>query len=167
MQRFVNLITENGGLVRRVNNSGIRPLPTEMRGKGVGENHKFASIASIEFIANPVTATNALKTVKGLDDVIRVSLLRADEILTKRPIRPSDAKPTFPNRGERERISPTRSYKEKIQPRASSSKAEQTQAAGKEGEKESGEHEVSTTPVAQQNEATRNTAEQKPKEDQM
>ena len=75
--------------MRRVNNSGIRPLPTEMRGKGVAEFHKFASIASVEFISNPPLAISATQQVRGFDDVIRISLLRADDLLLNRPPRPS------------------------------------------------------------------------------
>jgi len=89
VEKLTTLIKSGGGLVRRVNNSGIRPLPTEMRGKGVAEFHKFASIASVEFISNPPLAVSTTQQIRGLDDVIRISLLRADDLLLNRPPRPS------------------------------------------------------------------------------
>jgi ribosomal protein S6 len=91
METFAKAVKQSGGLVRRVNNAGIRPLPTEMRGKSVGERHKFANIATIEFISNPVAAQSALKQVRGLEDCVRANLLRSDDILHKRPIRPTPA----------------------------------------------------------------------------
>jgi len=89
MEKLVSIIKNGGGMVRKVNNSGVRPLPTEMRGKGVAEFHKFASIASVEFMANPQLAISATQQVRGFDDVIRLSLLRADELLMNAPPRPT------------------------------------------------------------------------------
>jgi len=93
MERFSSLLQRGGGFVRRVNNSGIRALPVAMHGKAVAEIHKFASVTSIEFAAGPVLAKSIAEQVRGFDDVIRVSLLRADETLLKSPPRPSDQPP--------------------------------------------------------------------------
>jgi ribosomal protein S6 len=100
MEKLASLIKTGGGVVRRVNNSGIRPLPTEMRGKGVAEFHKFASIASVEFVSNPPLAISATQQVRGFDDVIRISLLRADELLLSKPPRPSPRRSSTEGSGD-------------------------------------------------------------------
>ena len=81
-------ITQGGGLMRKLNNSGRRPLPTKMKAKmGLGKQ-KFANIISAEFVANPKCAVSTWHTIKAMDPVMRFTLLRADELLFARPPRP-------------------------------------------------------------------------------
>ena len=138
MEQFVRAVRDHGGVVRRVNNSGIRPLPTEMRGKSVGERHKFASITSIEFVANPKGAVSASQAVRGLDDVMRVSLLRADEILQKRPPRPIREPPKAEDRPSSSKPWQKTPYKDRFRPYkfddskpSNVSQHESTEATGK------------------------------------
>ena len=88
MENFAQMLRDSGAIVRRINNAGVRPLPIEMRGKSVGERHKFASITTVEFVSNPQVAITTTHQLRAVDDILRVSLLRADDILTKPPPRP-------------------------------------------------------------------------------
>lgn len=87
-QALKNTVNDNGGLIRKINNAGRRPLPTPFKAKmGLGKQ-KFANIVTVEFMANPKGALAAMDTVRKMDYCMRSSLLRADELLLCRPPRP-------------------------------------------------------------------------------
>ncbi|KAH9261704.1 hypothetical protein BASA81_000360 [Batrachochytrium salamandrivorans] len=90
-QVLKNTVNDNGGLVRKINNAGRRPLPTPFKAKmGLGKQ-KFANIVTVEFMANPKCALTAMDMVRKMDYCMRSSLLRADELLLCRPPRPVGA----------------------------------------------------------------------------
>lgn len=88
MNQLKTNVNSGGGLVRRVNNSGVRPLPTRMKAKSGGKRYRYAHIASMEFAANPQCAIEATTRIRNMDDVLRLTLLRADDLLLARPPRP-------------------------------------------------------------------------------
>jgi ribosomal protein S6 len=81
------LITDRGGVVRRLNNSGTRPLPMVLKGTNYGERFPFADIVSVEFMAKPSLLPDIKFALLSQPDTLRYSFLRCDETLLKPPPR--------------------------------------------------------------------------------
>lgn len=69
LKRTANTIFENGGIIRRIDNLGSRPVPYKM--KNLGSQQKEANYFVMEFIVPP-TKLSELTTIYNRDiDIIR------------------------------------------------------------------------------------------------
>jgi len=83
-------IAANGGVVRRLNNAGLRPLPYAIKAPGAAEKHLFAGFLTVEFVGRPALLPKVrAELVKTQKEVLRSTFLRADETLEAPPPRVS------------------------------------------------------------------------------
>jgi ribosomal protein S6 len=80
-------ISQHGGLVRRINNSGVRALPYALHGVGIGEKFLFANMLSVEFLAKPALLQEIKVSLRGSQETLRSSVLKADDTLLRAPPR--------------------------------------------------------------------------------
>jgi len=81
------VIQTGGGVVRRLNNSGVRPLPYPIRGSSIGEKHLFANIVSVEFVCKPTLLEELKLMLRGSQETLRSAVLKADDTLVAPPPR--------------------------------------------------------------------------------
>jgi ribosomal protein S6 len=79
--KFLNFLKDGGALVRTVRYGGNRPLPIPIR--VMGTTHYFADFTSVEFASNPTLIQDLLRKSKAEKDLLRVNIIRADDVLKR------------------------------------------------------------------------------------
>lgn len=88
-QMVMDQLTVDGAVIRSVQYAGRRPLTSLIKGKGV--TYYETDVITLDFLAKPQTPGNFVRRCKTLGDLLRVHVVRADEVLKQLSRPPSRA----------------------------------------------------------------------------
>jgi len=82
-RRLVETTVHNGGIVRNVRNNGVRTMAYPFRSKALQKRFWKTHMFTMEFIAPPSAVKHLNSAMRSEMDVLRSTILRAEETLPK------------------------------------------------------------------------------------
>lgn len=74
------IISEHNGIIKDINNSGLRTLPYQMKGDKIGERFTSGNYLSITFISSPSSINDIKNFISSNSEIIRSNIYRSDEL---------------------------------------------------------------------------------------